>query len=260
MASRNPQASEYRRLEYVGAVSPVSATYERNLSKTWNVQGDHLTIHSVNGSAPVYVQLSGDEQDGNPFIRVREGMVLTRNFKRVTFRLGNMKGETANAAILGVRVVAFTSTGTLFANIPPKEYGLRRGFVALYDLEATTASNELSNLIGALDHEGWATFGKNGGSLTIMNTDLANDIYIVPFYSYSDTVASGTRGFGPLRPGQSISLQLEDVITYTNADPDNGGLIVKTLSGTAKFSIIASRGEMDDVDGEQSTQHHQEMK
>lgn len=260
MEPRNPAASEYRRLEYIGAVNPAVPANERNLSKTWNVTGDHLTIHTILGGAPVYAQLSGDEQDGNPFIRVREGMILTRKFKKITFRIGNSRTWTANAAILGAKVIAFTSTGPLFANIPPKEYGLRRGFFALYDLEATTANTELAQLIGASGGEDFPTFGKGGGSLTITNTDLANDLYLLPFFGNMQTVASGTRGYGPLRPGQSITLQLEDVITYEASAPDAGGLVVKTLSGSCKFSVIGSGGEMDDVDGEQSHEHHQAMK
>lgn len=260
MANRNPQASEYRRLEYLGAVSPTNTSFERNLSKTWNVQGDHLTVHSISGGAPVYVQLSGDEQDGNPFIRVREGMVLARSFKRVTFRIGNSRLETASTSLLSARVVAFTSFGPLFANIPAKEYGLRRGFVALYDLEASTTSTELGTYLGKTDHEGYPTFGKGGGSLTLMNTDLANDIYLIPSWGYSNSAPYGSRGFGPIRPGQSVTLTIEDPMLYNAAEPDVGGLIVKTLSGTAKFSLIVSSGEMDDVDGEQATQHHQEMK
>lgn len=261
MGLRNPQASEYRRLEYIGAVSPANTAYERNRSKTWNIAGDHLAIHSIAGGAPVYVQLSGDEQDGNPFIRVREGMVLTRQFKRVTFRIGNLRGETANAAMLSARVVAFASVGPLFANIPPKEYGLRRGGIALYGLTATTSSTELGSLIGKQNHEGFATLGKGGGSITIMNTDLATDIYVIPFSGYQvGTLEAGTRGFGPLRPGQSITLTLEDQITANLGDPDLGGLVVKTLAGSASFSVWGSAGEMDDVEGDQATDHDQGMK
>ena len=248
--------STYRRLEHVAVLSPTNQTFTRNLDKVQDADGDTLTIVSLQGGLPLYVRLG---PDGNPFIRVRERMILTRPFRKVTWRVGNTITETATAGIQYAKVIAMVSHGPLI-QFPPKEYGIRRMPLMLYGLTATTANADLADLLKKSGGAGYSTLGKGGGTLTIMNTDAANDLYIVPITGYQAAVAAGSRGFGPIRPGQSISLQLEDCIT-SNADQlDGGSIIVKTLAGTCTYSIIATAGEMDGADNEQITENPQGLK
>jgi len=243
--------STYRRLEHTAMITPASSATNRNPDKVLDADGDTLTIASLSGGLPLYVRLG---PDGNPFIRVRERMVITRPFRRVTFRVGNLVTETANAAPQFAKVVAFISHGPLI-KFPPKEYGLRRMPLMLYGISATTANTELGNILKKSGGVGWSTLGKGGGTLLITNTDLVGELYLLPITSGMGTPASGTRGYGPIRPGQSISLQLEDVLTYTTDAADAGGIVIKTLSGTCTYSLIASSSEMDEAENDQDTEH-----
>jgi len=249
-------AATYRRLEHSAMVNPASSASTRGLDKSFDVDGDTLTIVSMTGGLPLYVRLG---VDSNPFIRVRERMILTRPFRRVTFRVGNVVTESAVAGPLVAKIVALVSHGPL-VQFPPKEYGIRRMPIMLYGITATTANTELGNILRKSGGTGWSTLGKGGGTLTITNTDLVGELYLLPLTGGMGTPASGTRGYGPLKPGQSISLQLEDVITYTADAADVGGLVIKTLSGTCTYSLIGTCGEMDDAENDQDSEHIPSLK
>ena len=113
LTHRSYSSDHYERLEFLG-------------DSVLNLAVAHL----------LYVRLG---VDSNPFIRVRERMVLTRPFRRVTWRVGNLLSETATAAPQFAKVVAMVSHGPL-VQFPPKEYGLRRMPLMLYGLTATTAN------------------------------------------------------------------------------------------------------------------------
>ncbi len=246
----------YRRLEHVAVLSPTNQTYTKNLDKSQDCDGDTLTIMSVQGGLPLYVRLGADS---NPFIRVRERMILTRPFRRVTWRVGNLLTETATAAMMYAKVIAMVSHGPL-VQFPPKEYGIRRMPLMLYGLTATTANTDLSSIIRKSAGAGYSTLGKGGGTLTIYNTDAANDLYVVPLAGYQGTLSAGSRGFGPIRPGASLSLQLEDCILSSADAIDAGGFIVKTIAGTCTYALIGSSGEMDGADNEQDSENAQGLK
>lgn len=246
----------YRRLEHVAVLSPTNQAYTKNLDKSQDADGDTLTIMSLQGGLPLYVRLG---QDGNPFMRVRERAIYTRPFRRVTWRVGNTYDETANASRGYAKVIAMVSHGPL-VQFPPKEYGIRRMPLMIYGLTATTANTDLSSLLRKASGVGNSTLGKGGGTLMIYNTDAANDLYVVPIGSFAGVLAAGTRGFGPIRPGASLPLQLEDCIFSDAAQLDAGGLVIKTLSGTCTYALIGSSVEMDGADNEQDVENTQGLK
>ncbi len=239
----------YGRHEYQ-ATHPFGGPSTRTAIKSFDAEGDHLSIARVVGGLPVYVRLG---KDSNPWIRVRAGMVLSRPFRRFTFSLGNDQGSSLGAQHAEeVRVLAFTSFGPLFAQFPPKEYGFRRSPLMLYDLTATTTRSDLSDIVlgtALTSADASNTGGLYGGTLVIMNTDVANDLYLVNQVAASPDPTIGKRGFGPLRPGQSVALKLEDLPFRFATATDAAALGVFTTVGTCKFSVMLSSGESESSEG-----------
>lgn len=246
------ETKAYRLLEYLGWRDP-STPASSNLEKYLDADGDHLTIAHVTGSLPVYVRVG---QDSNPFIRVREGMVVTRPFRGVTFRVGGKLANETGHQLLGVRVLAYASHGPLLT-LPAKEYGFRRVPLTRYGLTATTTPAGLS---GFLFGSSTATVGRVGGTLVIKNTDVSNTLYLQGVSSSAAALPAGSLGF-PLSAGETITLQLEEPPGEdVNAVLDGGGLALMTLAGTCTFAVLASSCEIDDSLGDQLREHSPSMR
>lgn len=243
----------YRLIEYLGVSVPSATSNNRNLEKFIDADGDHLTIATVRGGAPVYVRVGPDP---NPFIRVREGMVITRPFQGVTFRIGNLIANEAGQGRIAARVLAYVSHGPL-VKFPPKEYGFKRVPLTRYGLTATTGVQALEAFVFGGSAP---TLGLMGGTLIIKNTDNANTLYVVGQVSNMTALGSGSNGF-PLYPGEALTLQLEQPLGGDATGlVDNGGLSFKTLAGTCEFALLGSSLELDDAQGDQLAEHIPSMR
>lgn len=244
----------YRVLRYQGAVNGVSSG-THDLEKYFDADGDHLSIAMISGSAPLYVRLG---KDSNPFIRVREGMVLTRPFRGVTVRIGNVLAATTGLSQIGASMVAYVSHGPLI-NFPPKQYGIRRLPLTRDGLTADTTDQALSTFIFTGGTAGHPTLGRMGGTLIIKNTDLANTLYVCGAQrALGLSLPSGYERF-PVAPGESLALQLEDMIAADTRRSDRGVLVIKTLAGTCTFALFGSSLEIDDGMLDQGTDHQPAM-
>lgn len=240
----------YRAIQYRATSSPNLTSADTNLEKSFEADGDTLTIFAITGGAPVYVRL-GD--DPNPFFRVREGMVLTRPFRKVTFRLGNMHDTWPGSARSGARVLAYASHGPL-VQFPPKEYGFRRIPLTRDGLTVGTGLTTIASLL--FGGSPVPTAGRFGGTLMIRNTGTV-DLYLVGVGANQSAVYAGANQFGPIAPGETISLQLEQAIWDDGGVPsvDAGGLAFKTLAGSTTIALMLSCDEMDDALGDQFSEH-----
>jgi len=232
-----------------------NGSLDANATRMFNVAGDHLTIVRVIGSYPAYVRL-GDES--NPWIQVHSRMVLSREFDKITFADGGFAGATPGGANTTwdaagrrgeVRVAAFASYGPLVKEWPPREYGIKRSPLMVSGLTATTIEQEIiSDLIvgpGVLDRA--VSVGLNGATMLILNTG-GNDLYLcceaqTTFFP----LFSGSYGFGPIVPGQSLEVKIDDLV-YAFPTVQGGGLTVKTLIGTTTFSVMITSGEFNSVE------------
>lgn len=253
----------YRRLEWSTKQKYTGASYDgldQNAKKALDVEGDHLTIMRVMGPSPIYVRL-GDES--NPWIPISGRMVLARPFRKVAFADGglNESGAVTGLPLSNVesRVLAYASFGPLVHQFPPKEYGLKRTPTMRSGLIAETTARDLVDIIDQRYSvlpvpDVFHTPGLDGATLVIMNTDGANDLYLTGFSTIP--ARQGSEGFGPIRPGQAITLQLDDLVFMFPTSNDGQGLGVKTLAGTCTFSVMLSRS---DTHGAESLQRAESM-
>lgn len=252
----SPEVSTYRLLEYQAFQTNNTVPTSRNAERTLDADGDTLTIASVVGSAPVYVRVGAE---GNPFIRVFERMTIRRPFQKVTFRLGQNAGALASASKVGARVWAYASHGPLI-EWPAKEYGFKRQPLARYGVPVGTSAVTLENILFG-DNAKPATFGKGGGTLIVKNTGSA-ELYIYPGSASSASIPAGSFGFGPLAPGESVSLQLEQHLGHDkNGSPADGGIFsFATLAGATTISLLCSSPEADDAGGDWDDEHKPGMR
>lgn len=242
----------YRRLDWS---TKRSAVLSKTAIRTFDVAGDHLTIVNVLGSLPAYVRL-GDES--NPWIQVHSRMVLTRAFDKVAFADGGFAGQHSDGShptsqwdtsgVLGeIRVSAFASFGPLVSIWPPKEYGLRRAPLMVKDLPVgTVESDPFIDLMNPGATKGPA-IGLNGATALLLNTGGA-DLYIKANSGSNPQfpLFSGTYGFGPIVPGASLELKLDDVVFGSALQ--GSGLYVYTLAGSTTLAMLISSGEYNSVE------------
>lgn len=244
----------YRLLEYTARQDPPSPSNTTNAEKYLDADGDHLSIAQVVGSLPVYVRLG---QDSNPFIRVREGMVLTRPFRGVTFRIGGKAANEQGHQLAGARVLAYASHGPLI-QFPAKEYGFRRVPITRMGLSATTTPQGIESFVFGASAP---TFGRMGGTLLLKNTDVAATLLVQGVSGSAAALpAGGALGF-PLLPGETLALQLEEPAgPDVMAALDGGGLYLAAAAGTCSFALLASSCEIDDSAGDQLREHVPSMR
>lgn len=241
----------YKRLEFrvVSGGSTAAERQERKAAKPMTAQGDHITVAYLGGSLPLYIRVGSDD---NPYIRLREGMVIRRPFRELLVVAGSPPEQNLSMGLHSGHVVLYTSFGPLL-ELPPKEYGLRR---APFTCQATLVAglnNLLSTISSALDGDYLATVGRHGGTLLIKNIDSINTFEIVGIVR---SLASSPRGM-PIGPGESIPLQLEDVaLAGISGAPVNAlteGLGFYVVAGTCKIALLLTTDEVDWGAPEQAT-------
>jgi len=253
-----PKPGRYQRHIYdAKAMGSAAAAYTRDAEKTFQVRGDHLHIHQVRGGVPLYVRIGQDE---NPWIRVREGMILTQPFEKFTVRIGNAPYLTPDRSAAYCQAVFLSSYGPL-VTYPPKGYGVTRSWEAQRDLVATNGGwQDVWQLWAAAiteDGNRAPTVGRFGGTVMIKNTGLAASLLVRNGRAFSPNGTVTADGWA-LEPGETLELQLEESIMHTNADPA-GGLKVQGLGGSATFQVLISSAEADDVTLDQLDQHSPAM-
>lgn len=216
--------------------------------KTFEAEGDHLTITYVSGGTPLYVRVGSPE---NPFIRMREGLVIKRRFRSIEVRTG---AHREHPNLYGVMSLAhaefFTSFGELLV-LPAKDHGIGREFFAhTFNLSAGTGlSNLLDDLV--LSDDLVPTVGRHGGTVVIKNADLAATLYLRQALAFYTSLFPGTDGF-ELSPGEAITLQLADVFALAGRRLADGSSLQELhgpfLSASAypcRVSILCSSFEVD---------------
>jgi len=234
----------YKKLLW-STLNRTNGVLDKNAKQTFDVSGEYLTVMRVIGTQ-VLVRLGADS---NPFIPVFSRMVLRGPFSQLTFADGSAPaGQNANLANRNVesRVLAYVSNGPLVEIFPPKEYGLRRAPAMFYDVPVTTTPQDLMHILFDLNVVPpvglKATLGLEGGSLLITNTGSV-DLYLDGFATVSASSGAGTNGYGPIPPGASFNVDLDDLVFGYPQQLDGGGLGVKTLSGAGKMAVILSHGD-----------------
>ena len=211
--------------------------------KNFQGVGDHLTVTYVGGALPVYVRLGGDE---NPFIRMREGLVIKRDTRRLTVRIGNPRANLAGVLAFGM-VEFYTSIGPLM-DIPPHHNGVSREMLAEeFTISGLTAIADLVTAVGGVGTlpQGYApTVGKFGGLIVIKNTDLSNKLYLRQGRTFLVAGWAGSNGF-PISPGESLSLELDDVFLTANPQQGWSTPTLNVLAGTCKVALLLSSIEVD---------------
>jgi hypothetical protein len=249
-----PKPGRYHKHYYDAKVGgSVGGGFPRDFEKQFSVRGDHVHVHLVRCGAPLYVRLGQDE---NPWIRVREGMVLTQPFEKFSVRIGNASYLAPDRSAIFCQAVFLSSYGPL-VNYPPKTYGITRTFEAQRGLVAP--SGGWSSL-----WEVWAaasgdtnthapTVGKFGGTVLIKNTGLTVPLLVRAGSAFAANTTVSANGWA-LEAGETLELQLEEPLVYSLADPASG-LLVRGDGGSATFQVLISSAEADDVTADQETQH-----
>lgn len=243
----------------IGTNGAASLVFERK----FDVRGDHLTVHELSGPAPLYVRLGVDE---NPFIRIRQGMILRRPFNGFTVRVGSPPRILSDYSLGYLRATFFATYGP-FAEYPPRELGMRRQFAARRDLTAPlwagagtaeTIGGQWATAAGFLATEG-LTVGKfEGGILTIRNKSVAVPLLVFPAAANAGTHTLDANDAIEIGPGEVREFPLLENVLNTNRD-DATGWRVAGDGGTCPYAVDISSPELDDVDGDQARQHFPSM-
>lgn len=251
-----PRLDRIQRMVFTGhIVVPGSADTEPEvLEKTFNSRGDHLTVHQVRSAVPLYVRVGPDE---NPFIRIRQGMVIKRPYEKVTIRVGNARTLVGQFAARP-RAELLSSFGPLVEQAP-KEYGIKPGWIAARNCTIGAGSG-LASLrsfiyaaLGLPTDPNYPTVGSGGGTLLIENTG-AGSMLLSPFMAYKASITDDM--MWEIRAGASLALQLEESLFGDAGRPD---LWVKDTGAGATFQVLLSSGEADDVLWDQTTAHSPSM-
>lgn len=253
-SSPTPASGSYRRLSYrpnIVGLAPGNTQLFQAPSIS-DVAGDHLTIMRVTGPFPIFCRLGPDE---NPWLRIHSRMTIARDFRRVSFTHGNaLDFDIYAGAQNGIEasVVAYASYGPLVEQFPPRTYGLKRSPVMAYGLPVTATLKDILAILTTAEGVGTSaqflqlTPGLEGATLLLTNTGSA-PIYLTPIVTLGWGGGSGGFGYGPIAPGDSISLVLDDLPFVFPTSRDGLGLGVMTLSGTSTFSMILSTCESEDA-------------
>lgn len=225
---------------YIARYAPTSIQeVQIGLPKIFQLYGDHIYIAEVNSSVPVYLQLGSS---ANPWIRIRQHATYRRAFSQFSIRAteGNIGSN-----ILTCDVLLYVSTGPLIID-DRMDDGLGAGHVS------NDTAQDAAMVAGIVGQEPWfrqvdglnishpVTVGKNGGILTLKNTDLSNTLY----FGFQ-----GLTGY-PLGPGESISFKLSGRIQSDNLST---GAITRrfqvwTLIGTCAYAYLVSPLDTDTMD------------
>ena len=201
--------------------------------KSYQVSGDHLHVAVLDTSRPVYVRLG---PDSNPWIRVRRGMTLRRNFSKFTivdtehFFVGQPPQDPSTTNTPGFATL-YASVGPLIEDIGLEDGVLRE--LVTEELTATVAGVPLASFYTVQRH--LMTAGQVGAEVMITNLDLANTVYFG-----APGVGSGTAGV-PIFPGASFSFKLRGRLSS-----ENSTLFV--VAGTARVNVTFSPVEWDRYD------------
>lgn len=212
--------------------------------KKFSANGDHITVSYVGGGIPVYIRPGPDE---NPFVRMREGLVIERVFRQITVRIGNPRLNLTGGVGYG-EVEFFTSYGPLL-QLPPLEDGITRNFFAdEFTVAGAATIRSLVQQVLPIDQY-IATAGKHGGLLMIKNTDAGgNTVYLHNGMAFTPAGTPFGADLGyPLRPGEEIKLRLRDVFLGGNValGYDDPQLRLAGGVGTCKVAILLSSVEAD---------------
>lgn len=139
------------------------------LEKTFEVTGDHIYCAEINGANQIYMKLGTKR---NPWIPVRQGDTLSRDFRKVYLR-SKIEGEETSGY---QTAVFYVSHGPLFVERAPISYGLKRGFVTWAHSFANGTPVTLNTLLQNAfpNRRGLQSVFKYGGSLHAYNTSDAN--------------------------------------------------------------------------------------
>lgn len=212
-----------------------------NLSKRFDVSGDHLHVLDISGADNVAVRL-GDSVAS--WIPVRKGMTLKRRFTKVTVGIingQNIQGHPGRQ--LFPTIADFVASYGELVVSPGYDDSTRfqAGFWSYRDALATTTPRQLfADLISStMDRY---ELGRKGCTLFVRNVDLVNTLYI--FYEYDNNGFPASNGWR-IYPGETIIMQWGDrmlrLLKRVNDTTVIDGLQIVTLSGTARYDWMVSR-------------------
>lgn len=209
------------------------------LERRYSIDGDHLTVASVSGSIPLAVRVTNGP-DENPYIPLRQGMVVTRKFREISVRVASPRGFLDYNPFRVGSCELYVSKGPLL-ELPAPQRGFRRGFVGL---EVTIPPGDAARLFDMLEEvlpDGFTgTVGRFGGTLILTNTSPGT-VRISSFGNdASPPTPPPTMGY-PLLPGASITLELEDPI-LGDADVSNSGIYVEGAAGSTLGVLLSDSG------------------
>lgn len=233
--SQGDDESGYRSLRF--AVDGTSGATDLFQGVQHQISGDHVTVAELNGLASFYVKLGAA---GNPWIRLRAGMVIHRTFDRLTFKVAESNFPPITGGAVRGDVLVYASTGPLFVQPGPHEIGLDQTVLSFSDGMATAAGVTLfsgSPTYAGLD--GLVTTGKTGGVLVLSNLDIVSPLYV----TFSGTNITTTKGW-PLRAGRDLILPFRSKMLAKSSS-----IILHTDTGvTVNYAAMLSPIEQDSFD------------
>lgn len=220
----------------------------------WSIPGDHLYISQINGTTEWGVKFGSA---ASSMIRLREGMVLHRNFTRLIFYTLNPPGNM----ILPVGTLqtssleAFVSTGPLIVHPGRKPKGYGPGAFGRINCIANTVRRGVIADYYNVSGVELMFPGRDGATLLLRNSDLSNTLILSQmFEAFSPGQATD---IWQLYPGEALVLELDGTISdnRTSLLLGNGfgsmtsGLNVYCLSGTCLYDWCVTRRSSDMPNG-----------
>jgi len=198
--------------------------------------GDHLYVAEITGPDFWYARVGPHT---NPWIRLKPGMVIQREFRSLAF---GMSKTNVGTLAFNTTLILYSSRGTFIETYPMNRYGARWPTIF-----AQSVTNSPVPIGGVLANH--FTVGKDGGFMMLFNNDLVNTIYIT--FDQLGAVGQTVNGM-PLLPGQTRVIPLDGPMGLGQLATNGAAWQVTVPSGTAELRVILSSGERDLLDPNQN--------
>ncbi len=231
--------SDYRRHEYRTPDVDATNLYLTAAPKRFDANGDHVTIHSIDGPGAIQIRFS----ENGAWIDVEQGTIITRVFDRIYMRDVNLLTGKMSPY---TRVTFYTSFGPLYLKIA-RTTALKAGFTSRQFTLPASQWKQLDLLIAnADDFDGYYLDGP-----MLIQVPSSSPSSVALAYRYTDYpyVGGDPANFFVIDPGNWVSIDYSGRIssakaiasTYTGSTRMGIAVAPVTNASTALIQVICNR-------------------